>query len=174
MTTVRRAEILRAVAINAADFSDPELSELWAHAIVSHMEQVTGASYLRGYAEVWLGPTPFEVLAVDESADGDGANVVGCLGQPETLPPQRWPAESGAAEPVTYQVDRLEDGARRIMAVVTPKVPVVLPDGRRVDDEFCATVNLKRTVFSPPPDPAVLAERDHEDVVPPPTPTGRP
>ncbi len=169
----REAEIARAVAANSANFSDPAMSARWDENYRMTFAWSVETGLLRGWAEVALGPEPFEPLFVVEADDGRSAEVVGCsalvpvlLERDEGSPRTPWPR-------MLYRVVLGEDGERRVTGAGSPE-GYVLPSGEVFEDETCDGVEVKVALFEPPPDLQKLIDMDSEDMVMPPTPSPTP
>jgi len=166
---VRAAEVAFARASNVADFSRPDLVDSWTYFRIGGFVSRVEGDLLYGTPKVYPGPRPLAPVAVRVADDGKSAEVAACVSQRETLPPEndgnRWPNDA------VYWVELMNDGHRRVLAAGPRPEPFLLADGTELTAEYCDTVPIPRAVFDPVPDLAVLAEKDRDDVVPPPSPS---
>ena len=173
--SVERGLVAHAVAVNSADFSAPDLLDLWSAARVRSMVSASQGDLLRGSAAVWMGPRPFEALEVVEAPGGRSAEVIGCAAEPDIVSEVPRPTGDGRAVPFAYLLELSPDGHRQIVGAGKPAEAPALSDGRAVTEELCATVEIRRPVFDPAPDLKALVAKDRDDVVHPTaaTPAGR-
>lgn len=168
---VERAEIVRAAAVNSADFSGTEMVELWGATHTHDLASSSQGVLTRGSATVYLGPRPFEALGIVTASDGKSARVIGCTTDPDVISELEWPPYPKRLMPLTYDVELSPDGHRQIVGSGEPPEPDQLPDGRLVTEELCATVDVQQGRFDPEPDLASLVAKDRDDVVFPPEPS---
>ncbi|MCC2314197.1 hypothetical protein [Cellulomonas xiejunii] len=166
---VRAAELAFARASNVADFSRPDLVDSWTYFRIGGFVNRAEGELLHGTPRVYPGPRPLAPVAVRVADDGKSAKVAACVSQRETLPAEndgnRWPNDA------IYTVELMVDGHRRVRDAGPPLEPFLLADGTELTAEYCDTVHIPRAVFDPAPDLAALAEKDRDDVVPPPSPS---
>lgn len=170
---VERAEIVRAAAINSANFSGAELLELWGAADARDLASASRARLMRSSVTLYLGPHPFEALGVVTAPDGTSAKVIGCTANAEIVYESPGAPHAPRVVPYTYHLELLPDGTRQIVGVGVgePVEPEYLPDGRLMTDELCATVDVPKGRFDPEPDLESLVAKDRDDVVFPPEPS---
>ncbi|MFC0644063.1 hypothetical protein [Cellulomonas phragmiteti] len=168
---MREAETALAVAVNANDFGSAALNTRRTYFGVQGIALEAEARLATNSAFVYLGPRPFEPVAVVPAAEGGKVSVAGCAGE-VSLMEQRPSGLPRTFSPVmTYTLEMDEDGERRIVAVDAGEVPFTLPTGELLTEELCQGVDVKSGRFEPAPDLAALVESGLDGLVPPPSPS---